>query len=244
MKTGIFGHDIAEVIYMQKTNRFKLALSKVRGFLRDKGLYVVILVCLALVGVAAFAIFGSRDSAEEPAENVSLQTGESLADVVLPELPATAAPSPVPTSTPVPPASAARERIPSPVSGSVIWRFARDELVYSETLSQWMTHAGVDVAAKKDAEVYSAADGVIERVFTDDALGVCVLINHGDFSCLYANLKSDPPVKEGRLVKSRAVIGYVGDTAISECALQSHLHLEVYVGGVPQDPEKTFVFEG
>ena len=223
------------------TNREKLV-----RFLKEKGLYLVLIVCLALVGVAAFiALGGEQDGGapDEQAHNVSSQNDESLASAI--RTTPTPAPTPVPdfTEPPVSPEPEREQLMTPPVSGKVIWRFAADELVYSETLAQWMTHAAVDVAAKKGAEVYAVSEGTVERVFTDDALGVCVLIDHGELTALYANLKEEPPVKEGKKVSSRAVIGYVGDTAISECALQSHLHFAVYVEDVPKDPQKYFVFE-
>ena len=59
---------------------------------------------------------------------------------------------------------------------------------------------------------------------------------------VYSNLREAPPVTEGQRLESRALIGYVGDTAISECADRSHLHFELYIGESPADPQKYLTF--
>ena len=76
-----------------------------------------------------------------------------------------------------------------------------------------------------------------------DMLGVTVVIRHsnGLISC-YSSLKDEPPVKTGDSVKDRQIIGFVGDTAISECAERSHLHFELHYEGSPIDPESIITF--
>ena len=159
----------------------------------------------------------------------------------------TPAPTPDPDFTPAPSAKPAEPSenpmLSSPADGSVIRVFAMDCLIYSKTLNQWMTHPGVDIACPKGAEVRCVAAGTVERVYTDDMLGVTVVISHDNgMSTVYSNLKEQPPVAEGQSVESRALIGYIGDTALSECAEQAHLHFELRVDGVPQDPAKFVLF--
>ena len=106
-----------------------------------------------------------------------------------------------------------------------------------------MTHPGVDIAAPKGAEVRTVAAGTVERVYTDDMLGVTVVIAHDNgMRTVYSNLKEAPPVAEGQRVESRAVIGCIGDTAISECADRAHLHFELYIGDSLADPQKYMTF--
>ena len=52
----------------------------------------------------------------------------------------------------------------------------------------------------------------------------------------YANLAENPGVVEGDRVAMGDVIGEVGETALAESKMEPHLHLEVLVDGVPQDP--------
>lgn len=154
-------------------------------------------------------------------------------------------PVPVPDITPHPELTADPQlsRLQPPVDGSVIRVFAMNSLIYSETLKQWMTHSGVDIAAKKGDEVYSVLDGTVENVYTDDMLGVTVVLRHKNgLISVYSSLKEEPPVKTGDAVSERQVIGHIGDTALGECAERSHLHFELHYGGSPIDPESIITF--
>ena len=69
-------------------------------------------------------------------------------------------------------------------------------------------------------------------------LGKTVEITHdGGIVSLYSNLASaDIAVKEGDAVKSGALLGYVGDTSLSELADEAHLHFAIKVEGVSVNP--------
>ena len=86
--------------------------------------------------------------------------------------------------------------------------------------------------------MFAAADGTVSRVWSDPFLGKSVEVTHtGGVVSVYANLKStDVAVKEGDEVKSGALIGYVGDTSLSELADEAHLHFAVKVEGVSVNP--------
>lgn len=228
-------------------------------FFKKNGLYAALAVCLAVIGTSAAIIFSSDGDRGKPAEH---NYDQRLSDVtqsattpkptpisiILPgvdKTPAVKTPLPtlIPDHTPAPSATPAPSIAPvvltSPVDGSVIKVFAMDCLIYSKTLNQWMTHPGVDIAAPKGAEVRTVAEGTVKRVYTDDMLGVTVVIEHENgMSTVYSSLKEDPPVAEGQRVESRQLIGYIGDTAISECGDRSHLHFELYIGGSLADPQK------
>lgn len=154
-------------------------------------------------------------------------------------------PAPIPDITPHPELTADPQlsRLEPPVDGHIIRVFAMNSLIYSETLKQWMTHSGVDIAAKKGEEVYSVLAGTVENVFSDDMLGVTVVISHANgLISVYSSLKDEPPVRAGDRVDARQVIGCIGDTAISECAERSHLHFELHYEGSPIDPESIITF--
>lgn len=148
--------------------------------------------------------------------------------------------TPVPnvTLTPEP-----ESRYQPPVDGSIIRIFAINSLIYSETLNQWMTHSGVDIAGSKGSEVRSIADGTVENVYNDDMLGMTVVISHAN-GCvsIYSNLDENVDVAIGDTVKSRQVIGRIGATAISECLERSHLHFELHINGEPVNPEGLILF--
>lgn len=152
----------------------------------------------------------------------------------------------VPNFTPLPEPTAdpALSKLQPPVDGHVIRVFAMNSLIYSETLEQWMTHPGVDISAKKGDPVYAVLPGTVENVYTDDMLGVTVVLKHENgLMSVYSSLKEAPPVEIGASVASRQVIGHIGDTAISECAERSHLHFELYHGGSAIDPESLIIFD-
>lgn len=154
-------------------------------------------------------------------------------------------PAQIPDITPHPELTADPQlsRLQPPVDGHIIRVFAMNSLIYSETLKQWMTHSGVDIEAKKGDEVYCVLAGTVENVYSDDMLGVTVVIRHANgLISLYSSLKADPPVKTGDRVDERQIIGYIGDTAISECAERSHLHFELHYDGSPIDPESIITF--
>lgn len=247
-------------------HRWRLKQLRLRSaiFFRKNGLYVMIIGCLAVLGTAAVLIFTA--DGEAPPDVPSGQSGdERLSDVLTqpantPPPDGTASPEPTspltlsPLITPLPdftphPEDTSIPQIPgnplqAPVDGVVIRVFAMNSLIYSETLQQWMTHSGVDIAAPKGSEVYAVLEGRVDSIYTDDMLGVTVVIAHENgMNTVYANLKEAPPVAVGDMVKTRAVIGYVGDTAISECAEKSHLHFEIHVNGSPVDPQSLIVFK-
>ena len=59
--------------------------------------------------------------------------------------------------------------IVSPLNGQVVEAFSVDQLVYSETLGDWRTHDGVDIAAAQGTSVLAASSGTVVSV-TDDPL--------------------------------------------------------------------------
>ena len=230
-------------------------------FLRRNGLYIAVAVCLAVIGGAAALIFGGNgNTPETPAEHsYDQRLNEAQASIVPAATPlptrrpsATSEPlrSPKPTLIPnlTPAPSAAPEPASvswiSPVDGRLIRVYSMDALIYSKTLGQWMTHSGVDVAAPKGTEVHAVDAGTVARVYDDDMLGTTVIIEHADgLTTVYCGLKKEPPVREGDAVDARALIGYIGDTAISECAEESHLHFEIRLNGRPVDPRSYITFK-
>ena len=116
-------------------------------------------------------------------------------------------PTHLPDFTPVPNVTLTPEpesRYQPPVDGNIIRIFAINSLIYSETLNQWMTHSGVDIAGSKGSEVRSIAEGTVENVYNDDMLGMTVVISHAN-GCvsIYSNLEENVDVGIGDTVRSR-----------------------------------------
>lgn len=96
-------------------------------------------------------------------------------------------------------------------------------------------HTGLDFQADPGTPILSAAGGVVVTQEFHPAYGNMVEIDHGnDLITRYAHA-SRLLVKKGDLVKRGQKIAEVGTTGRST---GPHLHFEVLVQGVPQDPQK------
>jgi murein DD-endopeptidase MepM/ murein hydrolase activator NlpD len=96
-------------------------------------------------------------------------------------------------------------------------------------------HTGLDFQADPGTPILAAAGGVVVAQEVHPAYGNMVEIDHGnDLITRYAHA-SKVFVKKGDLVKRGQKIAEVGTTGRST---GPHLHFEVMVQGVPQDPQK------
>ena len=236
-------------------------MERFRTFLRNNGFYLVLVLCILAIG-AAIAMLAIPNKPEEETAQASPesekivivgQSNDERLDEVLsrpkktatpvPTLPALPTPVTVPTLQPTEaptakPAGSTSKAAP-PVDGEIIFGYAADKLLYSVTLDQWTTHTAVDLAAKEGTPVRCVFSGTVEDVRKDDTLGYLVRVQHANGrTTLYANLGEDVRVKTGDKVSAGDVVGTVGKSAISECALPAHLHFAIFVNGAPKDPAK------
>ena len=110
--------------------------------------------------------------------------------------------------------------------------------IYSKTMDDWRAHTGIDYGAEKGAEVVSAWDGIVKKVYKDKLWGYCIEIVHtGNIRGIYKNLQKKALVKEGDKVKGGQAIGSVGTSASVEKSEQPHLHFELWADNVPINPE-------
>ena len=128
-----------------------------------------------------------------------------------------------------------------PVEGEIMKAYAKDNLVYSETLQEWTTHLGIDIKADKTTVVKAAEAGTVKTIKNDPRYGLTITIEHDDgYQTVYANLLSSEFVIEGEKVEKGQSIGTVGNTATFEIADESHLHFEILKDGTQIDPS-TFI---
>ncbi len=119
-----------------------------------------------------------------------------------------------------------------PVEGDIIREFAKDNLVYSQTLEEWTTHNGIDIKADKTTVVKSAETGTVKSIKNDPRYGLTVVIEHANgFQTVYSNLLTSEFVVEGEVVEKGQSIGTVGNTAAFEIADEPHLHFEIIKDG-------------
>lgn len=247
-------------------NRKSSLAEKVRDFVEGKGFYVVVLVCVAAVGVSGWYLIQSmmgtgettapvsataqvdrNDTAGVDNDSEQVDGPAEITVAVTPTLPEeTTTPAPVtepePSSAPVEePDTETGSNVPLvftwPVKGEILSPFSVETLAYDETMGDWRVHAGLDIAAEPGTNVVATAAGTVSAVDQDDLMGTTVVIDHGDgMVSTYSNLQAVPTVEVGDSVYTGTVIGAVGSTAVAESALASHLHFQLTQDGLAVDP--------
>lgn len=224
-------------------------------FIEGKGFYIVLALCLVAIGISGWFLFSSLtgEQEEQPVggtASITVTPAPTPVATVTPvkptvtatprptaTVPAVAAATPSATVQPTPTPKSAPTSLTWPVQGEVLTNYSVETLAYDVTMADWRTHAGLDIAAAAGTEVRAPASGVVVEVTEDVMLGTTVVIDHGgDLTTTCANLASVPTVEVGDEVTVGDIIGSVGDTAIAESALPSHLHFSVEREGQSVDP--------
>ncbi len=123
-----------------------------------------------------------------------------------------------------------------PLSGSILKAYSLTPL-YSETMDDWRSHEGLDISSTLGSEVSAIEKGTVISVGKDPFLGIYIRIRHdGGFESLYASLHGETTVIENQEVEKGHVIGYVGESALSESKDGPHLHLELIKDGKRVNP--------
>ncbi len=124
-----------------------------------------------------------------------------------------------------------------PVDGEIARNFAKDTLIYSETLDEWITHLGIDIKAERTTVVKSAEKGKVTAIKNDPRYGLTVIVEHvNGFKTVYSNLLTTEFVSEGEEVEKGQSIGTVGNSASFEICDEPHLHFEILKDDVNVDP--------
>ena len=96
-------------------------------------------------------------------------------------------------------------------------------------------HNGIDLAASTGTKIRAADGGKVISAGWEGALGYCVRIDHGQNKVTVYGHCSKIFVKKGDRVYKDQHIANVGNTGRST---GPHLHFEIHVNGVPQNPLK------
>ncbi len=127
-----------------------------------------------------------------------------------------------------------------PVSGSVCAPYSL-QAVYSETMQDWRSHSGMDIAAPLAAAVRAAADGKVAKAYEDKLWGSVIELEHkGGLRSIYKGVSTLDMVRVGEEVKKGDVISGVGTSPI-ESKAASHLHFETWQDGICVNPESYVV---
>ncbi|MEA4932380.1 MAG: M23 family metallopeptidase [Lawsonibacter sp.] len=246
---------------MKNRNMFQ----KLGDFVLGKGFYIVLFLCVATIGISGYYLIRTMNHPGEAVEPTggnasvvlpdseangpdpegSLHTGQDItggqsAQTVIPHTP----------EQPDDPASVKQTEAESgqapkpiavvftwPVKGEILRDFSVETLSPDPTLGDWRTHGALDIAAAMGVEVLAMGAGTVTEVYEDGLMGTTVVIDHGNgLSTTYCNLAGQPTVEPGDTVETGTIIGAVGDTAIAESGLASHLHLEAWLNGELVDP--------
>ncbi len=118
---------------------------------------------------------------------------------------------------------------------TILQGFSGDTLVYNETMKDYRTHNGVDIAASVSETVYAVNNGLVLDTFYDLLLGNVVSIEHGDYEVWYCGLGSTFLVDTGEIIDKGTAIGSIKEVPF-EASEDSHIHIEVRVDGELIDP--------
>jgi murein DD-endopeptidase MepM/ murein hydrolase activator NlpD len=106
------------------------------------------------------------------------------------------------------------------------------------------THFGIDITycfsvgqGIKDMPIYSVSDGYVKTSRWSNSAGNIIEINRGNRTYVYMHLNSRK-VNQWEIVTQTCLLGTVGDTGTISNGY--HLHFEIHVNELPQDPFKFF----
>lgn len=124
-----------------------------------------------------------------------------------------------------------------PLSGDIIKDFAVDSLVYSNTLNEWRTHEGIDIAGKEGDVIVSVEEGIVERIFEDEKYGETIVVSHENgYKTFYSFVSPQNLSTENQKVRKGEAIGRLTSSTKFEAKEVTHLHFEMLKNGVKISP--------
>lgn len=187
----------------------------------------------------------ANENSDNMLEDASSQIGKSIEESMnnTPEITQKETPTPIPTviaPSPAPTPVVVEEPMPvfvMPVEGEITREYAKENLLFSQTLDEWVTHLGIDIKADKTAVVKASAAGTVTAIKNDPRYGLTVVIEHSKgFKTVYSNLLTAEYVTIGQAVESGQTLGTVGNTATFEILDEYHLHFEMLENEENVDP--------
>ncbi len=238
-------------------------LSRLGRFFRERAFYLILFLCVAVIGLSAWLFSEALDSTKpETDESLGKRVTaapyepETLPDDAYSWMPPSIAPRPAAADEPILPPEQAEIEAEAPVeepaaeaaevmatafewplTGPVCRRYCVDALLYDPTMADWRTHAAMDIEGDLGDKVKAVADGTVERVYADPMYGETVILTHGaGLRSVYSNLAGIPAVEAGDTVKLGEVIGAVGSTADAENGDVNHLHFAMTLDELRVNP--------
>lgn len=102
-------------------------------------------------------------------------------------------------------------RLPAPIRGaySILRTFGLHQ--HSQHSRVQVNSSGVDFGVQGDGRAYAVFSGVVSRVFVIPGYGTAVILRHGNYLTVYANL-SNVAVSSGSRVSTGQALGSIGTT--------------------------------
>ena len=126
--------------------------------------------------------------------------------------------------------SAPSDKFMWPVNGPVVSPFG---MRFHPILHVYRMHTGIDIAVPRGTPIKAADGGQVIQADYDSGYGNHILVYHGGgMATWYAHLQGFN-CSVGQMVAKGQIIGFVGSTGL---ATGPHLHFEVRINGVPQNP--------
>lgn len=110
-----------------------------------------------------------------------------------------------------------------PIEGSITQRYSAEQ-----------GHYGLDIAAETGTEFRSVADGTVVNAGWTISYGYVIYIQHASGMMSVYKHGSKLLKQQGDFVLKGDILGRIGDRGVLSSG--SHLHLEIWNNGVPQDP--------
>ncbi|MBQ1250354.1 MAG: M23 family metallopeptidase [Clostridia bacterium] len=243
------------------------AKAKWTKFSEDKGFIAILMLCIAAIGISGYVLFflPAEQAAEEyeiglgeslPSANAAVPDSMPKVPDVTMQLEPEPAPEPVPVQKETAVDGPTEVILPAeeeelaetwifkkpptyryPVSGEVIRTYSADALQYDETMGDWRTHNGVDIACAMGDPVLAIADGTVEEIYEDVLEGTIIVLRHEEgLVSKYCGLAPEARVLVGDAVKAGDAIGTAGNTMKTESLMECHIHLVVKADGKYIDP--------
>lgn len=122
-------------------------------------------------------------------------------------------------------------------SNEIGMKFSNGQLIYSNTLQEWITHNGIDIVSKLGTPVLASENGKIIEISNTIEDGIKITIEHKDgYKTIYSNLSTEKMVQKNQEIKKGDVISGIGKTSTFEYNEKDHLHFEIYKDNTPINP--------
>ena len=123
-----------------------------------------------------------------------------------------------------------------PAAGTILIDYSMDGSVYFPTLNQYKYNPALVIGSDTGNQVLAAAKGIVESTYVDEETGTTLVLNIGNgYKLTYGGLK-ELQAKEGDVLESGAVIGYVSEPTKYYSTEGSNVYFAMTKDGEPVDP--------